>query len=134
MRATYLMQTATEEESTYAALGMTFLEDGLVRWTLLDDAGEPIPTDEDTLRSGTIDWETTLSPIAERAFVLYTDSVMNPLRRGRRTPSPDGLMEASTSQTNGSSSENPMPSEPSTTPTTRRSRPTGSHTGIASSI
>ena len=41
------------------------------------------PCNEDTLRSGALDWETTLSPIAERASVLYTDSVVNPLRKGR---------------------------------------------------
>lgn len=107
MRASYIMATAEDPDATYAALGMAFLSDGLVRWTLQDDAGEPVPTDEDTLRSGELDWESTLSPIAEKAATLYTDSVLNPLRRGRQTPLPDGQTEASTSQTNDSSSENP---------------------------
>jgi hypothetical protein len=132
----HVLMTARDngEEVTAGALGMTFLADGLLRWTLLDDFGVPVSTDEDMLRSGVLDWETTLAPIAEQAAVLYTESVVNPLAKGRIAPSLLGQTEASTSQTNGSSTPSPEPSEPSTTPTTRRSRPTGTHTGIASSI
>lgn len=132
-RAMHILMTATDRDVTAGALGMCFLADGLVRWTLLDDAGKPIPTDEATLRSGALDWDTTLYPIAEKAAVLYTDSVVDPLRKGRAAPSLPGPTEASTSPTTDSSSGSPTPSEPSTTPTTPPSRPTGSPTDTGSS-
>ena len=134
-RAMHVLMTSAQngEEVTAGALGMVFLVDGLVEWTLLDDAGSPIPTDEEMLRSGALDWDTTLAPIAERAAVLYTESVIAPLRRGRSAPSLPGPMEGSTSPTNGSSTKPPMPSAPSTTPTTPPLPPTGSLTALASS-
>jgi hypothetical protein len=125
---------ATDPDETYMRLGLCFLVHGLTGWTIQDEQGVTVPHDEDTLRSGRIDWETVLSPIAERASTLYTDSVINPLVKGRKAPLQPGQTAASTSQTNGSSSQNPEPSEPSTTPITPRSRPTGSPIGIASSI
>lgn len=133
LHATYLAQTATEESATYTALGMAFLVDGLVRWTLLDDEGQPVPTDEATLRSGSIDWDGTLATIAERGFALYTESVVNPLQRGRKAPSRRGRTEASTSPTPGSFSQSPTPSEPSTTPDTPPNPETGSPTDTDSS-
>ena len=132
-RATHILATAEDADETAGALGVCFLVDGLVRWTLLDEAGEPVPHDEVMLRSGALDWETTLSPIAERAGVLYTDSVLNPLLRGRKPPLQDGQTTASTSPTIDSSSGSPTPSEPSTTPTTPASPETGSPTGTDSS-
>jgi hypothetical protein len=129
-----IVATATDPRETYAALGFALLSDGLVRWTLLDDGGKPVPVDTATLKSGALDWESTLSPIAEKAHELYMESILAPLVKGRPTPLQHGQTEASTSPTNGSSTQNPTPSEPSTTPTTPRSRPTGSPTGIASSI
>ena len=132
-RAMHVLMTATDTDETAGALGMTFLVDGLVRWTLLDDAGKEVPTDEETLRSGALDWETTLAPIAERAAVLYTMSAMNPLLKGRETPLQLGQTEASTSPTTDSSEMSPMPSGPSTTPTTPPSQPTGTLTAIGSS-
>jgi hypothetical protein len=136
MRATYIMSMAAsgDPDVTYGVLSMAFLSDGLLSWTILDDAGSPVPCNEGTLRSGALDWETTLAPIANRAAVLYTDSVVNPLRTGRTAPLQDGQTEESISQTNGSSSPSPTPSEPSTTPITPPSRPTGTPIGIGSSI
>jgi hypothetical protein len=134
LRASWVLLDATDKDETWANLSRVFLADGLVRWTLLDDAGEPVPVTEDVLTSGALDWETTLSPIAERANTLYADSVVNPLVKGRKASMQRGQTGASTSLTTPSSETNPMLSEPSTTPTTRRSHRTGSHTGIASSI
>jgi hypothetical protein len=134
LRASWAMLEATDRDETWASLSMVYLADGLVRWNLLDDAGLPIPITEDVLRSGALDWETTLSPIAERANVLYTDSVINPLRKGRKAPLQSGQTTVSTSATTDSSPPSPTPSEPSTTPTTPPSQPTGTLTAIGSSI
>jgi hypothetical protein len=128
-----IVATATDPRETYAALGFALLSDGLVRWTLQDDDGKPVPTDTTLLRSGALDWDTTLSPIAEKANDLYMESVMAPLVRGRLTPLPHGQTEVSTSPTTDSSTESPTPSEPSTTPITPPSHPTGSHTDTDSS-
>jgi hypothetical protein len=108
-RATSILVTAIDADQTAGALGMTYLVDGLVRWTLLDDEGKPVRTDEAFLHSGALDWDTTLWPIMEQAATLYSDSVMSPLLRGRQAPLPDGPTEASTSPTTDSSSENPTP-------------------------
>lgn len=135
-RATHVLMGASArgEDATIGALSMAFLVGGLVGWTLLDDDGKPLSYDEETLASGRIDWETTLSPIANRADALYATSVINPLVKGLSEPLQRGPTEASTSPTNGSSSPSLSPSEPSTTLTTTPSLPTGKPTALASSI
>lgn len=135
MEATYILTTAHQngEAVTARLLGMCFLTDGLMRWTLLDDDGKPIPANEETLASGALDWDTTLAPIAEKADTLYAESVLRPLLARLPRRSRNGQTAASTSPNPASSSENPTPSELSTTSITPRSRPTGPDTDIGSS-
>lgn len=83
--ATTIMNTSTDARAAMVDLGMAFLTDGLLRWDLLDDDGEPIPCDEATLRGGALSWEETLLPIAEEAHRLYMDSVLHPFRTARES-------------------------------------------------
>lgn len=103
-------ELATEEEAVDALagrLGLHWVISGLLRWNLLDDDGEPIPADETTLRSGGLDWEDTLLPIAEAGDRLYSPSVLVPLGIASSGPSEPGPMEASTSAMTDSSETPP---------------------------
>ncbi len=85
--ATTLINEATDAIKLNVELGMLFLTDGLLRWDLLDDEGDPVPCDGDTLRGGAISWDETLLPIADRAAELYTESVLRPFRPAKASSS-----------------------------------------------
>lgn len=68
-------------------LGMALLRGGLLSWNITDEDG-PIPLS--ALEDGTLDWDETLRPIAERANDLYTESLMRPLLDAIRKSSPGG--------------------------------------------
>ena len=111
MRATAALidaGTGGDEKKAEAVIGMAFIVDGLVSWNILDDDGKPIPTDEDFLRSGAIEWE-TLAPIADKADELYASSVVDPLVRRLRGSSQTGQTDGSTSPTPESSTTTPTP-------------------------
>lgn len=99
MTATYLIVNNDGDPTRLSRdLGMCFLVDGLVRWNLLDEDGNPIPTDEDTLTSGALDWDSTLLPIANAANDVYQESVLRPFRPAKALESsPSGPTDASTS-------------------------------------
>ena len=76
-------------------LGMVYLTDGLIRWDLLDDEGQPVPLS--AIQDGSLDWNTTLMPLANEADALYQESVLAPFRRAKaRKSSPSGQTDDST--------------------------------------
>ena len=68
-------------------LGMALLRGGLVGWNIIDESG-PIPLS--AIDDGSLDWDETLRPIAEKANDLYTESLMRPLLDAIRKSSPGG--------------------------------------------
>lgn len=68
-------------------LGLALLRGGLVGWNITDEDGA-IPLS--ALDDGTLDWDETLRPIAEKANDLYTESLMRPLLDATRKSSPGG--------------------------------------------
>ena len=98
-------------------MGMVLLEDGLIRWDVQDDDGEPAPTDRMSLRSGMYDYDETLKPIVDRCFELYEETVLHPLeamvesqkKRPASTSSNGGLTRQSTSAPTQPSAAPPGP-------------------------
>lgn len=78
-----------------SAIGMAFLRGGLLRWNILDDAGEPIPLS--AIEDDSLDWDTTIRPIAEAATETYVGQLMRPLVPTASKSSKRGQTASSTS-------------------------------------
>ena len=78
-----------------SAIGMAFLRGGLLRWNILDDDSEPIPLS--AIEDDSLDWDTTLRPIAEAATSTYVDQLMRPLATTGSRSSKPGRTASSTS-------------------------------------
>lgn len=78
-----------------SAIGMAFLRGGLLRWNILDDDSNPIPLS--AIEDDSLDWDTTLRPIAEAATSTYVEQLMRPLAQTGAKSSKPGPMASSTS-------------------------------------
>jgi hypothetical protein len=81
-------------------LGRLYVERGVVRWSFVDDGGEPVPVTRALL--GRLNWD-AIFPIANKAAELYSEALVRPL-----------VAQASKSSSNGHTA-------PSTSPKSRRS-------------
>ena len=100
------------------ALGMIYLRDGLLGWTLLDDDEQEVPLS--AIEGDALDWDETIRPIADKASEVYGTAVMAPLVRVASPSSKRGRTGASTSATNRSTRKSRKRSGRSTTSTTPR--------------
>lgn len=107
-----------------AGLREVYVVDGVRDWNFVDEDGEKIEVDEDSIRSRLLSNFTIARPVGDKADELYSASVLDPLlarmlkssRTGRRPAS------TSTSRTSKSSGELPTPLKRSSTATTDKER------------
>jgi hypothetical protein len=71
----------------------TFVLFGAKGWNLLDEDGEPVPFDVDTITS---DWALA-RPVGDAASALYQDSILAPFVKAQQVRSPTGSTSATTS-------------------------------------
>jgi len=121
----YRVQLLEEDERADSALVLATLTEGYLlygieSWTLVDDAGKPLPVDAATIRSALLSRPEEADVVSDRADELYAEAVMLPLLRRAQTSSPPTPTDESTSATNGSEPPRPLllrQSSTSTTPT-----------------
>lgn len=83
------------DEDVETSITWAFLLNGIVAWTFLDEAGEPVPCTRQNIRR--LKWD-SLYPVVKGAEDLgYADSLMRPLVRRASRSSRNGRMAVSTS-------------------------------------
>jgi len=110
--AAYILQTATHTATTIGELSQVYLHYGVVGWSLLDDTGNPVPVNPDTVRT-LLTYDHGGMEVAEAANILYAPKVMRPLLARSAKSSPSGPTDDSTPLTNGSGRKRRPPSLPS---------------------
>jgi len=73
----------------------TFVRHGAMGWNLLDEDGDPVPFDVDTILN---DW-TLARPVGDAASDTYSDAVMRPFQKKLEARSPTGRTRRGTSRT-----------------------------------
>lgn len=96
--------------------------EGIVSWTLVDEAGQPRPSDRANIREFMSDF-TVIFPVADAAASLYSEAILNPLVKGSSESSRPGPTAPSTSHTSEPSSKRRSPSTPSSPDTSEATTP-----------
>lgn len=112
---------ASDRVALERELGVAFLHHGITGWSFVFDDGSPIPVTPDNIDRA-LPWGNGGSLLAERADELYTQAVLDPLRRRLRTGSQPGPTADGTSRNraqrrsrrSSSPSSSPAASAPST--------------------
>ena len=97
---------------------VTFVKHGVTGWNLLDEDGEPVNLDINTILA---DYDYA-APIGDKADELYGDTVSRPLVQRLRKLSPRGPKASSTSQSSGSTPSRQRRSSRATSAASKRSR------------
>lgn len=100
-----------------AGLIEVYVRFGVSAWNLLDAEGDPIPVNEDTIRSEILSDFARARPLADAADGLYTSAILDPLVARLSKSSRATQTRGSTSATPPSSSSPPKRSKPSSTTT-----------------
>lgn len=103
-----------------ASLREVYVLDGVKDWTFLDEVGEKVEVNEDSIRSVLLSNFTLARPVGDKADELYTASVLDPLlaRLSKSSPSSPRRASTSTSPSSPSSTRRPKLLKPSSTSTT----------------
>jgi len=110
--AAYILQTATHTATTIGELSQVYLHYGVVGWSLVDEKGNPVSVNPDTVRAH-LTYDHGGMEVAEAANVLYAPKVMRPLLARSAKSSSHGPTDDSTRLTNGSGPKRRRPSLPS---------------------
>ncbi len=89
----YLASDQTDEQ-TGTLIAKVFLR-GIESWNIQNDEGEIIPLS--AIWDGSLEWATTLKPIADAAADLYGEELYRPLVKARQASSRNGQTVRSTS-------------------------------------
>ena len=87
-------QGISDPEQLEQELARVYLEHGIARWTFVDEQGQPVPVEKDTIRHMT--W-TVAYPIADKASDLYSQDLLRPLVARASALSQNGHTAKSTS-------------------------------------
>jgi len=83
------------DEPMVARLSKAYLLAGIVAWTFMDDAGQPVPVTPSSIAR--LRWNGPAMIIANAAADLYGEAVLGPLGVTASASSPSGPSDASTS-------------------------------------
>jgi hypothetical protein len=125
------------DDDIVATMTEGYILHGIGAWTLVDEAGKPLPLTLANIRRVFLeDFSDLAMPLAEVANELYETQVIDPLVKAASSSSPDSPTSESTSPT---SEDTPKPkatrsrrSSISTTPTADTATTTGPLNGVSS--
>lgn len=105
-----------------AALREVYVLDGVKEWTFVDEEGEALEVNEDSIRSSLLARYRIARPVGDKGDELYSASVLDPLlaRLRKSSRSSPRRESTSTSPTPPSSAKRPRPLKPSSTSTTAK--------------
>ena len=98
-----------------ASLREVYVADGVKEWTFVDEIGEPIEVNEQTIREILLSNYTLARPVGDKADSLYTSSVLDPLLARLQKSSRTMRTASSTSASRTSSAKHPKLLKPSST-------------------
>lgn len=107
-------------EEVLARLTEAYVRYGVESWTVVDEAGKPVPVTPTTVEAVLFADLTAAMVVGEEADELYSGTILLPLLKRASTSSPATPTPDSTSPPTGSqeTSTEPTPSKPSSTTTT----------------
>jgi len=105
-----------------ASLREIYVADGVKDWTFLDEIGEKVEVNEQSIHDLLLSNFTLARPIGDKADELYTSSVLDPLlaRLAKSSRSSPRRASTSTSASSPSSTKRPKLLKPSSTSTTAK--------------
>lgn len=113
-----IREAETSPASVIAVLIEQYLLHCVTGWSLVDEAGKPVPVSRQAIRDRLLTHQEEAEVVGNAADNIYTDTVTLPLTVRASSSSETTPTPKPTSATNGHGTRPPKPSKPSSTSTT----------------